>query len=282
MKTLEDRIKSTSTLILCFYLHILTQAIYLLPDNWNKAKITYITIFNVSCTMIYIYLCLAHINKGFVIKMSESELYLLGGDITRNGKFCRRCDLFKPERAHHCSRCQKCIKKMDHHCPWIGACVNHDNLGYFIRFLFFGASSNILLFGYLMCIFVRKINEKKFQFGIFYTGMVFSLLLSFSLSFLLTFFFIFTFRNATKNITYIEKLRYSDLKKYGMDINDNPYDRGAYKNIKDVLGKPKFLFLCGEKQNGIFYEKTYPCSEWPPYKFGRSVDENQIKDSDSY
>lgn len=30
---------------------------------------------------------------------------------------CRRCQTFKPERAHHCSICQRCIIKMDHHCP---------------------------------------------------------------------------------------------------------------------------------------------------------------------
>jgi ribosomal protein L40E len=32
-------------------------------------------------------------------------------------KFCRRCNAFKPIRAHHCSICGRCIVKMDHHCP---------------------------------------------------------------------------------------------------------------------------------------------------------------------
>lgn len=35
----------------------------------------------------------------------------------RYRKFCRRCNAFKPQRAHHCSICGRCIVKMDHHCP---------------------------------------------------------------------------------------------------------------------------------------------------------------------
>jgi palmitoyltransferase len=32
----------------------------------------------------------------------------------RKGKrICRRCNAFKPKRAHHCSVCRRCIIKMD-------------------------------------------------------------------------------------------------------------------------------------------------------------------------
>jgi hypothetical protein len=34
--------------------------------------------------------------------------------VTRKGKrLCRRCNAFKPQRAHHCSVCRRCIIKMD-------------------------------------------------------------------------------------------------------------------------------------------------------------------------
>ena len=39
---------------------------------------------------------------------------------TWTGSFrtCEKCNLIKPDRAHHCSVCDACVLKMDHHCPW--------------------------------------------------------------------------------------------------------------------------------------------------------------------
>eukprot|EP00985_Skeletonema_marinoi_P018164 scaffold10072_cov112-Skeletonema_marinoi.AAC.5 len=50
----------------------------------------------------------------------------------RGRRMCRRCQAFKPPRAHHCSICNRCIIKMDHHCPWVNNCVgigNHNGHG---------------------------------------------------------------------------------------------------------------------------------------------------------
>ena len=51
-----------------------------------------------------------------------------------NQRRCRRCDVFKPSRAHHCSLCNRCIVKMDHHCPWVNNCVGLGNHKFFILF----------------------------------------------------------------------------------------------------------------------------------------------------
>lgn len=50
-------------------------------------------------------------------------------------KWCNKCKLYKPERAHHCRKCNSCILKMDHHCPWTNNCVGYGNMPHFIRFL---------------------------------------------------------------------------------------------------------------------------------------------------
>lgn len=47
------------------------------------------------------------------------------------------CNIFKPERCHHCSVCNRCVLNMDHHCPWINNCVGFWNRKYFLLLLIY-------------------------------------------------------------------------------------------------------------------------------------------------
>jgi hypothetical protein len=60
-------------------------------------------------------------------------------------RYCDRCSIIKPDRAHHCSVCGTCVLKMDHHCPWVNTCVAFLNYKFFVLFLFYG---------FIYCIFI--------------------------------------------------------------------------------------------------------------------------------
>merc|ERR1712000_485824 len=57
------------------------------------------------------------------------------GDETKRRRYCKMCNVWKPERTHHCSICNRCILNMDHHCPWINNCVGFYNRKFFIQLL---------------------------------------------------------------------------------------------------------------------------------------------------
>eukprot|EP00961_Rhodomonas_salina_P239743 3238611-Rhodomonas_salina.2 len=46
-------------------------------------------------------------------------------------KFCKKCKVIKPPRAHHCSVCGRCVLRMDHHCPFTNCCVGLLNERFF-------------------------------------------------------------------------------------------------------------------------------------------------------
>lgn len=60
-------------------------------------------------------------------------------------RYCKKCKLFRPPRAHHCSVCGFCVMKMDHHCPWVGNCVGMNNHKIFWLFLFNALSGCIIV-----------------------------------------------------------------------------------------------------------------------------------------
>ncbi|KAI0126946.1 DHHC zinc finger domain-containing protein [Xylariales sp. AK1849] len=67
-------------------------------------------------------------------------------------RYCRKCALPKPPRAHHCRVCERCIPKMDHHCPWTANCVSLQTFPHFLRFLVY---TNLSLWTLLYLLLAR-------------------------------------------------------------------------------------------------------------------------------
>jgi hypothetical protein len=145
------------------------------------------------------------------------------------------CNVFKPERCHHCSACNRCVLNMDHHCPWINNCIGFWNRKYFLLLLIYVFLTTYYL---VISMFYEFAMTIKWEIDAFYLSkavkdqqLLFrSLLIQLCfiitslIAVLLTFFLKFHIRLATTNKTTIE-----NLDKKGRPYK-NPYDIGPKEN----------------------------------------------------
>jgi len=152
---------------------------------------------------------------------------------------CKKCQVAKPPRTHHCKICKKCQLRMDHHCPWVNNCIGHNNHRYFVLFLqylFFGN----LYFAILSIIPIYQAYE-RFQEGQipFYTikelFLFFIMLLNLSLIFCvggLYFWHLYLLLTNQTTIEYSENQYYKSEAKKSGNIYVNEYDLGYKTNFK--------------------------------------------------
>ncbi|KAI9369393.1 DHHC palmitoyltransferase-domain-containing protein [Aspergillus egyptiacus] len=103
----------------------------------SKEEVWRINVFALCIWICYYRSCTVdpgHIPKGWT---PVDHKQLEADQASGRQRWCRRCEAFKPPRAHHCKTCQRCIPKMDHHCPWTSNCVSHFTFPHFVRFLFY-------------------------------------------------------------------------------------------------------------------------------------------------
>ena len=164
--------------------------------------------------------------------------FRVGDPESRRRRYCFMCNLFKPDRCHHCSSCEKCILNMDHHCPWVNNCIGFFNRKYFIL---------LLVYVFLMTYFywISAIYDtfecalwiiglfKAYNFGdtfpvLIFSQKVLSILLwlgIFVLSMLITMFSRFHFKLLFENKTTIENLEKKKQKFF------SEWDLGRKKNF---------------------------------------------------
>lgn len=191
---------------------------------------------------------------------------------------CQTCQVYKPERTHHCSICNKCILKMDHHCPWyvlyyerflslfrVSNCIGFHNYKFYYLFLFF----TVLLAAFIVGVSISRLAinnnwnvfEKKRK-GLYISVIVLDGLFFMSISGL----FLYHGYLICRNRTTIESTIYGSdkIKNYLVSsgyapetITNQVYDLGCLKNIQQVFGKnPLLWFLPIQTASGDGFE--YP------------------------
>ncbi|XP_046520785.1 palmitoyltransferase ZDHHC20 isoform X1 [Equus quagga] len=186
-----------------------------------------------------------------ILRRTARDLPIYTVSAARTIRYCERCQLIKPDRAHHCSACDICVLKMDHHCPWVNNCVGFSNYKFFLLFL---------LYSLLYCLFVattvlqcfikfwtlcrRKSTESCAKNELSATRAKFHVLFLFFVS---TMFFIsvlslFSYHCwlVGKNRTTIESFRAPTFS-YGPD--GNGFSLGCSKNWRQVFGDEKKYWL---------------------------------------
>ncbi|KAF7684112.1 Palmitoyltransferase PFA4 [Astathelohania contejeani] len=270
MRKYEDGIKIIITVTLLLYLHIATQ--YIFPSRLTTCKIVFTVIFNLFALLTEIYLLLCVSNRGHVDPFMAQRIS--NPDAIRSRIYCRICEIIKPERTHHCRRCRRCIKRMDHHCPWIATCVNSENHGHFVRFLLFGSlSAFILSLRLFVHLFLMWTGVKEIPSRPMVALLILTLALSLGIFVLLGIFFILQFKNIIRNVTLIELEQCRDIKRMGMNCPPSPYDRGVMENLKEYLGSPYTLFLCGGGSSRIIYGDA---ESWPPFRIQRNSQNTKV------
>ncbi|XP_037945628.1 palmitoyltransferase ZDHHC20-B isoform X2 [Teleopsis dalmanni] len=148
-------------------------------------------------------------------------------------RFCEKCRIIKPDRAHHCSVCGACVLKMDHHCPWVNNCVNFTNYKFFILFLGYAL---------LYCLYVALTSLENFikfwrgelngGMGRFHILFLFFVAVMFAIS--LVSLFGYHVYLVLMNRTTLEAFRAPIFRIGGPDKNG--FNLGKYANFQEVFG----------------------------------------------
>lgn len=165
------------------------------------------------------------------------------GDETKRRRYCKMCNVWKPDRTHHCSICNRCILNMDHHCPWINNCVGFYNRKFFMQLLLYAYTC--LLFIVIFSIgelYTRiKTLSDSHDIDMWYISSSIALILAFSMALMLVFtltnFIRFHVNLVLENYTTIENLEREEGAKSKFDI-------GRCRNWEQVFGtNPKLWWL---------------------------------------
>jgi len=177
-------------------------------------------------------------------------------------RFCTSCNIYKPDRAHHCRICDRCVLRMDHHCPWIANCVGFYNYKFFLLFLFYDILAAIFI---VFAMFPRMIHVFRPMINVTYwcthdlfaiIAYLFVLIVVVVLSIFLSFHIKLTL-GAMTTIELREKHDKADTR-HQFDVAHKKFDRGSLGNWLHVFGPSHLWFfpIQPRKEGEGLYDST--------------------------
>ncbi|KAF4746901.1 hypothetical protein FOZ63_030566 [Perkinsus olseni] len=168
------------------------------------------------------------------------------GEENKRRRYCKMCNVWKPERTHHCSICNRCNLNMDHHCPWINNCVGFYNRKFFMQLLFYvyatlavytaaGAYPLYLHISEVIMVDIRFLDSGDIIISITYGIAVFFITT-------LTSFVKFHVALVTENSTTIENLEKESGEAASTQHDQHVHNRSKYdmgcwrRNVEQVMG----------------------------------------------
>ncbi|XP_019533697.2 palmitoyltransferase ZDHHC15 isoform X3 [Aedes albopictus] len=177
-----------------------------------------------------------------ILEAFAKELPIVTRTLNASVRFCEKCRLIKPDRAHHCSVCGVCVLKLDHHCPWVNNCINFTNYKYFILFLGY-ALLYCLYIAFTTVMYMELIwsvsgREGKVD-GRFHILFLFFVSLMFAIS--LVSLFGYHCYLVLLNRTTLESFR-TPIFRYG-GPDKNGFSLGKLNNFQEVFGDDRKLWF---------------------------------------
>ena len=99
------------------------------------------------CIQLYLFQNLYNLVEIDSIYINDNDKELENISEKHDYTSCKKCNKFRPKRAHHCRFCNKCILEMDHHCFSLNKCIGKNNYAIYIKYLIFVELNTSLLFG---------------------------------------------------------------------------------------------------------------------------------------
>lgn len=246
-----------AVIFLMFFLYFGYLTILLLPllhESWSIFSVGLFVLFHVLfCLQLAAFFKAVCTDPGQV--PPHWGFYM--GDESKRRRYCKVCNVWKPDRTHHCSACGRCVLNMDHHCPWINNCVGFFNRRFFLQLLLYALACLTIVFIHTFHhIFVssfyglaervggpppgRTLRPGEYSPSAFkVTEYIYSCLILF-LSMLLIFALVpftrFHLNLVLRNSSTIENMDQSNFDR-------NRYDLGVGRNIEQVFGSNPCCWL---------------------------------------